>query len=238
MNLAAVCVTRRPEMARNLIDNLIRQQCQPDVFVFISHGDVHSPNFIEHLRALRGSLYGKFFFGSVSRHEPYGKILNLAFSVGGAAIGNDGLITTIEDDDYYGKDYFGGLVSAANALPRGAPFVLGKASYMTRWPETEREPELWEDPNENAPRRFCGATIAVDAEKWLSWPDFRYPETPAPVDGGFFVNAWKAWAKREGVYDEAVPAPFVSTGIGDFYAQRYLNKEHGHTWEDRRDHVR
>lgn len=227
MKLALACVTRRPQMWQNVVDNIMRQTRRPDFVVIVAHGDLGDMSIFNPLNSEGGISF-------VTSHNPQDASLSagdLTNSVKGFVAYHPfrtDWICSWDDDDFYGANYLAEIERAALAHPDA--WILGKAQFPVRWLGGVRDgvtEQVTEAVYENDRAVWVGGpTICVNAQVWREHPTVRYPDMGVGCDG-LFLQATGDTFTRE--HPDQLP-PIYHVPEAEFVLQRHAVAGHNHDW--------
>jgi len=157
-SVVIVCVSNRPAMVSNVIDNVLRQAGlidKPDVR-FVANSDALTD---EMLGQVQTALSAKFSFEShrLNEMDSLGAGLNLAMRSSDARF-----VAKFDDDDYYGPNY---LADMLRAHTYSGAAVVGKHSYFAHLEATDQLVLRFPYREFRYSRTVAGGTLVIDRDQ-------------------------------------------------------------------------
>lgn len=248
--LAVALVTRRPKLWDYVAESLIRQRRRPDIVAICPHriqGEEDPINKIFMSQALGrflSRMEGAGIYSypmSLKKGIAYGAAMHETVEGLIGAMAESGLICKVDDDDFYGPEYFLQAEACLKAHPEA--ILIGKHGFYTMWTDCPREPLFWEARAKNLEDGYYqvtylgGPTICLSVAAYRKYPELRYDKTLSfGIDDHLVRIARAIWAndlKEAGEIGKEKNGwpPIYSTGPDHFILQRRLDPAHDHVWK-------
>lgn len=214
--IATVTASRRPDFWENVLDNISRQTLMPDVSILVRHRTRGRAD--EWVRRLQEYVPAVMCIDAPDEVE-LSDVLRLGFDTASENMLAPGFISTMDDDDSYGKSYLAEVAGMFEAHPDAS--IVGKQRYLVRWRDGRFPDQIMYSGVHPEPHRaasVAGPTISVNVEAYRRDSNLRHPVgSLSYADSGLIMAAHAGGHK------------IYTTSEDNFYLQRYP-ASHGHGW--------
>ena len=232
MEIAVACFTKRPAMYPNILSNILSQTRRPDVVSIVAHREVGDLDTV--VTRLKSHGIPKVVTEVVGGEFTLFDVQRLAYSSADSVMGEDGSISSFEDDDWYGPGYLAEV--ERTFLDHPDAVATGKNEFVMRCISDGKVSERLCFSGGMLPGGACsnvaGPSISIRVAAWREFEQLRFnPQGPGKRD-------FPDMAFREGLLeicrvgtDHSIELPLYATGKENFAVQRYKATAHDHTWK-------
>lgn len=222
IQIAALMLTCRPYRWPFVAEMLARQTFRPSVLVICPHKQTDAAGLVALEKLLKPAGIRVLVVPNQVT-AIYGTAMHNVMNAAAGLLDIDGIICKIDDDDYYGPEYFSEVVKCYTEHPDA--LLIGKHGSWIMWMDAAKNPLFWQDAtNKGCTRSLLGPTICTPIKSYRKYPQLRYK-----VGMTFGIDNEYVKCARE-IVGGAWP-PIYTTGTNNFILQRWVGSGHNHIWK-------